>query len=104
MLGRQLEYESIIVSLTAHHKDYYRAKWAEADEDVLELFSPQWASPLEVAFLWMTGWKPSMAFQLVDSLRRTRAPLTTLAQLTEAQVLRIDELRAMIRSEEQKVE
>jgi len=104
VLGRQLEYESIIVSLTAHHKDYYRVKWAEAHEDVLVFFSPQWASPLEAAFLWMTGWKPSMAFQLVDSLRRTRAPLTTLAQLTEAQVLRIDDLRARIRSEEEKVE
>ena len=46
-------------------------KWAGAHEDVLAFFSPAWLSPLENACLWVTGWKPSMVFQVIDRLRKT---------------------------------
>ncbi|KNA06656.1 hypothetical protein SOVF_179030 [Spinacia oleracea] len=104
VLGRQPNHDIVVATMTAHHKDYYTAKWAAAHDDILAFFSPQWESPLESAFTWVTGWKPSMAFRLVDSLRRTRAPLTSLAQLTDEQAKKISELGVKIRLEEKKVE
>lgn len=104
VLGRQPNYDTIVATLTAHHKEYYTVKWAAAHDDILAFFSPQWSSPLETAFCWVTGWKPSTAFRLVESLRRTRAPLTSLAELTDEQAKRIGELKVKIKLEEKKVE
>ncbi|KAL3522494.1 hypothetical protein ACH5RR_015328 [Cinchona calisaya] len=109
-LKREKSYEEVnsvtlVNKLTTHHKDYYTAKWAGAHEDVLAFFTPVWLSPFENAHLWITGWKPSMIFRLVDSLRKSHAPgATTLADLTEEQVKKIDGLRGRIRIEEEKVE
>ncbi|KAL9236842.1 hypothetical protein vseg_011466 [Gypsophila vaccaria] len=100
----QPNYNTIVASFIAHHKDYYTAKWALAHEDVLAFFAPQWLSPLESAFSWVTGWKPTSLFRLVDSLRRTRAPLTSLVHLTEDQAQRILSLSLKIKSEEGRVE
>ncbi|MCD7446206.1 hypothetical protein HAX54_045263 [Datura stramonium] len=87
--------ESLVNKMTAHHKDYYRAKWAAAHEDILAFFTPMWLSPLEIAYLWVTGWKPSMAFRLVGA---------ALSELSEEQLKNIDGLRVKIRGEEEKVE
>nr|XP_009773805.1 PREDICTED: TGACG-sequence-specific DNA-binding protein TGA-2.1-like [Nicotiana sylvestris] len=59
------DHESLVIKMTTHHKDYYTVKWAAAHEDILSFFNPVWLSPLENAYLWVTGWKPSMAFRLV---------------------------------------
>ncbi|KAL0305620.1 UNVERIFIED_CONTAM: protein DOG1-like 4 [Sesamum radiatum] len=67
--------EDIVNKLTAHHKQYYTFKWAAAHEDVLAFFTPVWLSRLEIAHLWVTGWKPSLAFRLVESLRNARPPV-----------------------------
>ncbi|XP_052203283.1 protein DOG1-like 4 [Diospyros lotus] len=93
------ECEALVAKLTAHHKAYYTAKWAAAHEDVLAFFMPVWLSPLENAHLWITGWKPSMAFRMVAALRQTK-----LADMTEAQRKKVEELRVRIRVEEEKVE
>ncbi|KAA8515096.1 hypothetical protein F0562_018117 [Nyssa sinensis] len=100
----QSNYEALVSKLTAHHKAYYTAKWAAAHDDVLAFFSPVWLSSLENAYLWVTGWKPSMMFRLVDSLRQTGVPGASLAGLSEEQLKRIEELRVKIRLEEEKVE
>ncbi|GAB4827082.1 hypothetical protein Ancab_033965 [Ancistrocladus abbreviatus] len=97
-------YDSILTNLTAHHKAFYTAKWASAHEDILPFFSPPWLTPLEKAHLWITGWKPSTALRLVESLRRTRVPLTSLTQMSDEQVKKMEELRARTRLEEEKVE
>lgn len=95
------DYQDLVAKLTAHHKEYYTVKWATAQEDVVAFFSPVWLSSLENAYLWVTGWKPSMVFRLIDSLRRTRAGLV---DLTEEQMRRIEVLRGKIKGEEMKVE
>ncbi|KAK2995991.1 hypothetical protein RJ640_017355 [Escallonia rubra] len=102
--SHEAENEAWVAKLTTHHKDYYTAKWAAAHEDVLAFFSPVWLSPLENAYLWITGWKPSMAFRLIESRRQTGSPGSSLADMTEEQLKRIEALRVKIRVEEEKVE
>ncbi|KAD3068815.1 hypothetical protein R6Q59_017188 [Mikania micrantha] len=97
----QPDYETLIAKLTTHHKNYYRVKWAAALDDVCAFFTPVWLTPLENAFLWVTGWKPSAVFRFVDTLRRTGKGLV---DLTEEQVKKIEVLRVMIKMEEEKVE
>ncbi|KAM3362107.1 hypothetical protein BC332_04476 [Capsicum chinense] len=87
--------ESLVNKMTAHHKDYYTAKWAAAHEDVLAFFSPMWLSSLENANLWVTGWKPSIAFRLVG---------VALSQLSDEQLKNVDAMRVKIKGEEDKVE
>ncbi|KAK4399238.1 protein DOG1-like 4 [Sesamum angolense] len=98
--------EDIVNKLTAHHKQYYTFKWAAAHEDVLAFFTPVWLSRLENAHLWVTGWKPSLAFRLVESLRNARPPVAaaSLAGMTEEQVKKIEALRVKIKVEEERVE
>ncbi|XP_027163199.1 protein DOG1-like 4 [Coffea eugenioides] len=101
----EVHYVPLVNKLTQHHKDYYTAKWACASEDVLAFFTPVWLSPLENAYLWITGWKPSMILRLVDSLRKGQVPgATSLADLSEEQVKKIEGLRSRIRVDEEKVE
>lgn len=85
--------EDMVNKLTAHHKQYYTFKWAAAHEDVLAFFTPVWLSRLENAHLWVTGWKPSLVFRLVES-----------AAMTEEQVKKIEALRVKIKMEEERVE
>ncbi|CAN0891104.1 Protein DOG1-like 3 [Linum grandiflorum] len=75
------------------------------------MLSPSWRSSLEDAFLWIGGWRPSMAFHLLYSksglqletkLHDLIRGLTTadLSDISAAQLRRIDELqRATIRDE-----
>lgn len=89
---------AVISKLTAHHKEYYKSKWAAAHEDVLAFFSaPVWLSPLETAHLWITGWKPSAAFRLLRAAGGG-------AGATEEQLRRIEALRARMKAEEERVE
>ncbi|KAL3851396.1 hypothetical protein ACJIZ3_013278 [Penstemon smallii] len=98
-------YEAVVDRLTAHHKEFYTVKWATAHEDVLSVFTPVWLSPLENAYLWVTGWKPSMAFRLVESLRGAQNPATgSLAGMTEEQVKKMEALRGKMKVEEERVE
>lgn len=95
--AKKWDNEALVAQLTSHHKDYYTAKWAAAHEDVLAFFVPVWLSPLENSYLWITGWKPSMVFRLVDSIRLTRLPGGSLAGMTEVQLKKVEELRGKIR-------
>ncbi|XP_009764515.1 protein DOG1-like 4 [Nicotiana tabacum] len=88
------DHESLVNKMTTHHKDYYTVKWAAAHEDILSFFNPVWLSPLENAYLWVTGWKPSMAFRLVGAN----------SELSDEQVKSIDALKVKIRAEEERVE
>ncbi|CAI0409872.1 unnamed protein product [Linum tenue] len=49
------------------YEQYYRAKSLSAQQDVLAMLSPPWRSTLEDAFLWIGGWRPSMAFHVIYS-------------------------------------
>lgn len=98
---------ALVSAVTAHYKNYYIAKWAAAHEDVVAFFCPVWLSPLENAYSWITDWKPSTAFQLIESLRRGRRAVGgsySLGDLTDEQARKIERLRAKIKMEEEKVE
>ncbi|KAF3452132.1 hypothetical protein FNV43_RR08229 [Rhamnella rubrinervis] len=96
--------QALVSTLTTHYKEYYTVKWAAAHDDVLAFFCPVWSSPLENAYSWVTDWKPSMMFQLIDSLRKSRVHGASLEDMSEDQVKKIEELRVKIRLEEEKVE
>ncbi|OMO76219.1 hypothetical protein CCACVL1_15832 [Corchorus capsularis] len=98
------EQRALVSKLTTHFKEFYTAKWSAAHEDVLAFYCPVWSTKLENGYSWVTGWKPSMIFQLVDSMRRTRVPGPGLAELTEEQLKKIEQLRMKIKLEEEKVE
>ncbi|CBI30697.3 unnamed protein product, partial [Vitis vinifera] len=82
-IPHRTEREALVSRVTTHLKEYYNAKWAAAHEDVLAFFSPVWLSPLENAYLWVTGWKPSTAFRLIESLRQTGVPGESLAEMQQ---------------------
>ncbi|KAJ6935706.1 hypothetical protein NC652_010659 [Populus alba x Populus x berolinensis] len=100
----QRELQTLVSKVTQHYKDYFTIKWSLAHEDVLAFFCPIWGSPLENAYSWFTGWKPSTIFKLIDSTRINRVPGLSLAELTQEQLRKIEELRVKIRLEEEKVE
>ncbi|XP_022899486.1 protein DOG1-like 4 [Olea europaea var. sylvestris] len=99
-----VDYEVLVGKLTAHHREYYTYKWAAAHDDVLAFFAPVWLSPVENANLWVTGWKPSMAFRLIESQRKIQSPGTSLVTMTEEQVKKIEAFRVKIKMDEEKVE
>ncbi|CAM8988096.1 unnamed protein product [Rhodiola kirilowii] len=96
--------ESLVSKVTTHQKQYYAAKWAAAHEDVLAFYAPSWLSPLEIAYSWswVTGWKPSMAFRVLDSLRKRAG--TEWPEGDNEKTRKMGELRVKIRLEEEKVE
>ncbi|OVA07256.1 Transcription factor TGA like domain [Macleaya cordata] len=98
------EHRSLICKIMNHYKEYYSTKWACVHDDILGFFSPPWLTPLENAYLWMTGWKPSMLYRLVHSLRHAKVPGTSLSNLSEDQLKKIEELRLRTSMEEEKVE
>lgn len=56
-----------IARVVDHYDQYYRAKSRWAKHDALLMFAPTWRSSLEDAFLWIGGWRPTMAFHLLYS-------------------------------------
>ncbi|GMH13103.1 hypothetical protein Nepgr_014944 [Nepenthes gracilis] len=94
-----------------HYEDYYRYKSRWAKRDVMAMMTPAWRSSLEDAFLWIGGWRPSMAFHLLYSkaglqleagLDELLRGLSTgdLGDLSPAQLRRVDRLqRETIRKE-----
>lgn len=105
--SQEAGYKAMVNKLTSHHKNYYKFKWVVAHEDILAFFSsPIWLSPLENVYLWITGWKPSMAFRLVESLKKVQPAIggVRLSGMTEEQVKNIEALRLKIKVEEETVE
>ncbi|CAI9763384.1 unnamed protein product [Fraxinus pennsylvanica] len=96
-----------------HYEHYYEAKARWAKHDVLTMFNPSWTSTLEDAFLWIGGWRPSMAFHLLYSksgqqfeaqISELIRGLSTsdLGDLSPSQLRQVDELqRKTIREEKE---
>lgn len=95
---------SLISRMTAHIKEYYTIKWAMAQDRSFFFYFPAWNSPMENAYSWMSGFKPSMVFNLVEMMRLGRTKGPVLLDLTGKQVSEIEALRNHIRSEEMKVD
>ncbi|XP_068653467.1 protein DOG1-like 4 [Aristolochia californica] len=99
--SRDHEHRALVARLMDHYKTFYATKSDAARTDVLALFCPSWLSSEEKPHLWITGWKPSLAFRLVDSLRQTGYPSM---HLSEEQMQRIGEVRERTSSEEKELE
>ncbi|KAF9590819.1 hypothetical protein IFM89_038541 [Coptis chinensis] len=99
------EHKSLVSKVLNLHKEYYTMKWAGAHNDVLGFFSPTWLTPLENAHIWITGWKPSIVYKLINSLRRAQLiPGSSLANLSEEQLKKIEKLKLKTRLEEEKLD
>ncbi|WOL16284.1 TGACG-sequence-specific DNA-binding protein TGA-1A-like [Canna indica] len=104
---------ALIDRVLGHYEYYYRAKAASARRDVTPMFAPTWTSSTENLFLWVGGWRPTMAFHLLYSKsglqlesrladQNESPPTADLAGLTCDQLERIDRLhRRTVRLEKQ---
>lgn len=104
----------LIHSVVKHYEEYYREKSRYAISDILGMLHPSWLSSLEDAFLWIGGWRPSMAFHLLYSksgiqleanLHELIRGFNTkdLGNLSGNQLVLIDELQHKTISEERKL-
>ncbi|KAI3814345.1 hypothetical protein L1987_19098 [Smallanthus sonchifolius] len=94
----------LIDRVVRHYEHYYQAKSDWERRDAISMFNPTWRSKLEDAFLWIGGWRPTLAIHLLYSKSGIQLEakigdlmrgLTTgdLGELAPNQVKRIDELQ-----------
>lgn len=81
----------LVSRILAHYQQYYEEKSRIAARDVLRVFSPPWLTSLERAFLWIAGFKPGLAFRIVDD---------SVGDLSEDQARSVGRLAQKTRSEE----
>lgn len=105
---------ALIKRVVDHYEEYYKVKSRCAKEDVLLMLSPTWTTSLEDAFLWIGGWRPTMAIHLLYSksglqleVRLTELtrdlPAMDLADLGPSQLIRVDQLQSKIVKEEREI-
>ena len=91
----------LVKCVVQHYEHYYVAKARWGETDILAMLSPSWRSSLEDAFLWIGGWRPSMAFHLLYS----KSGLQLEARLHELmQGLRSDDLSDLSAAQLQQVD
>ncbi|KAL7141914.1 hypothetical protein ABFS83_08G086600 [Erythranthe nasuta] len=105
----------LLERVVQHYEHYYSAKSRWAKNDILSMFNPTWRSSLEDAFLWIGGWRPSMAFHLLYSKSGLQLEarglddlilgLTNgdLSDLSTSQLGRVDELQKVTLREEKEI-
>lgn len=104
----------LINQVLHHYEEYYQAKSKWSKENVLTMLSPTWTSSLEDAFLWIGGWRPSMAFHLLYSKSglQMEAKLAELIKgpcsndlggLSPSQLKEVDELQRITIKEEREL-
>ncbi|XP_060176763.1 protein ZW2-like [Lycium barbarum] len=74
----------LITRVLAHYQEYYEEKSRMSHRNVFRVFSPTWFTPLERSFLWITGFKPGLAFTLVTD---------SISDLSGNQVHKLNRLR-----------
>lgn len=109
---KQPELLQEVKKIVGHHEEYYKAKQRASHQNILQTVTPSWRSPLEKAFLWLGGWRPSLAFQLVYALagQQIEAELAelldgvdtpTFASLSSMQLCQVSELQTATNKEEE---
>lgn len=109
---KEPELSDEVNKVTEHYETYYKAKESACHQDILQTVTPDWRSPLEKAFLWLGGWRPSLAFQLVYALagQQIEAELAefldgvdtpTFASLTSSQLSQISEMQTATNKQEE---
>ncbi|PIA57049.1 hypothetical protein AQUCO_00600048v1, partial [Aquilegia coerulea] len=66
-IHEEAELKRLVGQVVSHYQQYYETKSKAASENVCLLFSPPWLSSFERTLLWITGFKPGLAFQLMDT-------------------------------------
>ncbi|XP_019181747.1 PREDICTED: protein DOG1-like 3 [Ipomoea nil] len=106
----------LIQRVLNHYEHYYKVKSRYEKRDIIAMLTPSWRSKMEDAFMWIGGWRPSMAFHLLYSksglqleprLSELLSGLRTgdLGDLSPDQLTLVDELqRKTIREENELVE
>ncbi|KVI03370.1 protein DOG1-like 4 [Cynara cardunculus var. scolymus] len=84
----------LISRVLFHYQQYYEEKSRIAKHDVFLVFSPPWFSPFERSFFWIAGVKPGLAFRVVGS---------SVEDMSEEQVERMEKLKAETRAEEKEL-
>ncbi|XP_055808531.1 protein ZW2-like [Solanum dulcamara] len=82
--AQESDIKDLISRVVAHYQEYYEEKSRMTHRNVLRVFSPTWFSPLERSILWITGFNPGLAFNLVTE---------SIKDLNEHQVESINWLR-----------
>lgn len=113
--GSDSHVERILIPLIEreikHYELYYNTKTDWAKRHVFDTLHPCWMSNFEDAFLWIGGWRPSTAFQLLYSKSGLQIqavlddfleglPQLDLGGLSAAQLHELDELQVKTIMEE----
>lgn len=104
------DHTGLIKRVIDHYEEYFQVKSYWIKQDVLQLFYPTWASPLERSLSWMAGWRPMLAihllftlagFQLDDLVKEHGLNVPTdLLALSPVQVAMVGELHQRVVEEE----
>ncbi|KAK2985964.1 hypothetical protein RJ640_028282 [Escallonia rubra] len=65
--GVDHESRELIGRVMTHYTQYYEFKSRIAHQNVFLVLSPPWFSPYERTFLWISGFKPGLAFRIVNN-------------------------------------
>ncbi|KAJ1692071.1 hypothetical protein LUZ63_008769 [Rhynchospora breviuscula] len=66
ILSNDHAHQSRLVSLAVSHiESFYLHKSRLAEHDVVQAFYPRYLTPFERTFLWLGGFKPSLAFKFI---------------------------------------
>ncbi|KAM0004338.1 putative transcription factor TGA like domain-containing protein [Helianthus debilis subsp. tardiflorus] len=57
----------LIEKVVRHYEQYYRTKSDWEKRDAIAMYTPSWLSNLEEVFLWIGGWRPTLAIHLLYS-------------------------------------
>ncbi|XP_047951972.1 protein RESPONSE TO ABA AND SALT 1-like [Salvia hispanica] len=93
---RDRECSDIIPRVIAHYREFYREKAAAVEEDVFLSISPPWMTSFELSLLWVSGFRPSILFPIMDGA-------LAAADLSPAQRRRIDKVKAESRRREREI-
>ncbi|XP_077224673.1 protein DOG1-like 3 [Tasmannia lanceolata] len=108
------QFQPLISRVLKHYESYYENKSRAANLNIVSMLSPHWTSTLEDAFLWIGGWRPSLAFhllyskagiQLESQLKNLLNGMITadLGDLSASQLSQVDELQRRMISEERDI-
>ncbi|KAL1816981.1 hypothetical protein ACET3Z_019555 [Daucus carota] len=83
----------LLSKVLSHYHQYYERKSEMATHNVFLVFSPPWFTPFEKTFFWVGGFRPSLAFKVLETVINGE-------ELTEQQRQRLDMLKDDLAREE----
>ncbi|KAJ8753792.1 hypothetical protein K2173_000046 [Erythroxylum novogranatense] len=83
--------QDLVYRVLNHYQQYYEKKSQLIHQNVTLAFSPPWFSSLERSFLWVAGFKPSLAFRVVRDSVRDLTPNQATGMRSLIEVTRMEE-------------